>query len=72
MWDLVVANVASKIKPPKVPPANITVYTADDVALMLAAVEKELLIKKVILWLAITTGARLGEIMGLKWSDFSI
>ena len=62
----------AKVKPPKVQPANITVYTADDVALMLAAVEKEILIKKVLLWLAITTGACLGEIMGFKWSDFNI
>ena len=33
MWDLIVSNPAAKVKPPKVPPANITVYTAADVAL---------------------------------------
>ena len=71
MWDVIVNNPAAKVKPPRAESPEIAVYTEDEVALLLAAVEKELLIKKVQLWLAVTTGARLGEIMGLKWTDFN-
>ena len=57
-WYLVMCNVASKVKPPKVEKPDLPVYTAEEVSLMLTAVEKEILIKKVILWLAITTGVK--------------
>ena len=72
MWDIIVNNPAAKVKPPRAESPEIAVYTEEEVSLLLAAVEKDLLIKKVQLWLAVTTGARLGEIMGLKWTDFKI
>jgi integrase len=66
--ELVARNVASAVKPPKVEDTEIASLKADEVAAVLAALQGHPL--EPIAVLALATGARRGEILGLRWGDF--
>ena len=68
-WDLVDRNVADAVQPPTVPPANISTPTPADVQRLLAAAADHDPLLAVLLAVAATTGARRGELCGLRWSD---
>jgi len=72
-WQYIAANPASRVKPPKVPKRQMPAYDEVQVAAMLSALTNEPFQYQVIVWLALATGMRQGEIMGLEWKhiDFS-
>ena len=55
---------------PKVTSPKIDIFTKQEAAEMLAALETEPLQFQVLIQLAIMTGARRGELVALKFSDF--
>lgn len=70
-WDLVDNNVARKASPPRVHATEVTPPTPKEVlALIDAAEEVEPMMATMIL-IAALTGARRGELCGLRWSDFN-
>lgn len=58
-----------KIEFPKEAPTEIEVYTLEEVGEILRALEDEPINIRVLIELAIFTGMRRGEIVGLKWGD---
>ena len=67
-YSWVAANpvaVAVKVKPR----GKVTAWTPDQIAAMLDAADAD---SKVFLRVAISTGARLGELSGLRWSDVDL
>lgn len=66
-WQLVERNVAALVTPPPVPEPEHTWWTADQAAQFLAANRGG---RWAIVWqLALLTGLRKGEILGLQWGD---
>lgn len=70
-WEWVTRNPTGSAKPPRVsgyrPPSS---PSAVDVAKVLTAVREGDPLLAAYLWLAAVTGARRGELCGLRWSDF--
>ena len=66
-WQYIVNNPASRVKAPKVPKKPAAVYDQEQTTALLAAVQSEPFKYQVITLLAIATGMRQGEIMGLTW-----
>ncbi len=65
--EIVERNVASIIKPPTVPRAEVEILNAEQIADVLRKLEGHSIYP--IVALAIGTGARRGELAGLRWSD---
>lgn len=68
-WQLLVSNPASRVKPPKVAKKQVACYDEEQTAALLQAVSQEPLQYQVIIILALSTGLRRGELMGLEWKD---
>jgi integrase len=68
--ELVSRNVASVIAPPKVADVEVKALKADQVALVLEALKGHWLEPIVIM--ALTSGARRGEILGLSWGAIDL
>ena len=68
-WQLIPSNPASRVKPPKVHNKQQVCYDEDQVKALLAAVNKEEMKYRVMIHLAVFTGMRRGEILGLEWQD---
>lgn len=69
-WDWVPINVAEKASPPRLRKASTNTPTPDDVGRLVAhAAESRYPEFAVMLHLAVITGARRGELCGLRWSD---
>lgn len=62
-------NPANFVDAPKVDKKKAKFYDLDQIAAMLKALENEDLHHKAVVMIALTTGARLGEVMGLEWQD---
>ena len=65
---LVPFNVASRATLPKIQKKEVNYFQAEEVAAIREALEKEPIKWKTITHLFLITGARRGEILGLKWS----
>ena len=65
---LVPFNVASRADTPKIKRKDVNYFQPEELAAIRAALEKEPLKWKMITHLLLITGARRGEILGLKWS----
>lgn len=66
-WKLIARNVCDAVNPPARDHIEMQTWSAEEASAFLAAAEGDELEA---LWrLAITTGMRRGELLGLKWSD---
>jgi integrase len=68
-WDLVELNASKKATPPPVHVAQVEAPSPEDVKAIIVAAEAEEPVFGTIVALAATTGARRGELCGLRWSD---
>lgn len=71
-WHLLPNNPVADIKPPKVPKKEAKFYEEEDIQALLSALdtlEKDELKYKLAIYIDISTGLRIGELMGLKWSQ---
>jgi len=64
---LIPYNPAGKARPPKIESTKPNYYQSDDIAQILAALDNEPIKWRTMIHLFLVTGARLGEIIGLKW-----
>lgn len=64
-------NPAHHVDAPKVERKKAKCYDIEQAETMLKALEKEDLKHRIAVMMALTTGARLGEIMGLEWQDIN-
>lgn len=69
-WDLVNRNVATLVDPPRVKRTNIEPFTVDELQVFLEAAEGSRF--RALFVLAVSTGARRGEILGLRWSNIDL
>lgn len=69
-WGIVDQNVAKKARPPRVSPAKVQPYDADEARTLLSAVREHRL--GALFTVAISTGLRQGEILGLRWGDIDL
>jgi integrase len=66
--DMISDNPCRRVKPPKVTKTEAKCYDEEQTELLLKALEGESLKHRALIYLAIASGAREGEIMGLEWS----
>jgi integrase len=66
---LVVRNVSDSVTRPKVPRKEMQTLEDYEVRRLIEAAESPQM--EVMFWVAVTTGLRQGEILGLKWSDLN-
>lgn len=69
-WRLIPYNVADAVTPPRPTKPEITPLSAEQVKVLLAAARGDRL--EALYTLAVTTGMRIGEMFGLKWSDVDL
>ena len=69
-WQIVSRNVAEYIEPPARPHHEAQWWTAEDAARFLAAAEGHLY--GMVFALALLTGLRKGELLGLRWQDVDL
>jgi len=69
-WRLVPYNVADAVTPPRPTKPEITPLSAEQVKVLLAAARGDRL--EALYVLAVTTGMRIGEMFGLRWSDVDL
>jgi len=68
-WQILLTNPAARVESPKVPRKPAACYDESDIAALLDALEAEELKHRVLVYIALFTGLRRGEIMGLEWAD---
>lgn len=71
-WRIIKKNPASDVKKPKVTYKEVEVYTEEEVAKLFEALEKEQIHWRMMITLAITTGLRRGELVGLEWKHIDL
>jgi integrase len=69
-WSLLPRNVADSVDPPKAPKREIKPLDEEQVKRLLKAAEGDKL--EALYVLAITTGMRSGELLGLQWKDLDL
>lgn len=69
-WQIVPRNVAEAVEPPRPARQEMQVLTEDQVRKFLATVQDDRFYAAYLL--AITTGMRRGEILGLRWQDVDL
>lgn len=70
MWEMVVRNVADAVQAPKKARAEIKALTRQEVSVILEAAKGTYLYMPT--YLAVSTGMRLGEVLGLRWADVNL
>lgn len=68
-WGVVKENPVQRIRAPKVRKKGMNVYNMENTAAMLEALKQEPLKWQVLVQLALVTGLRRGELLGLVWED---
>ncbi len=69
-WGTVARNVADLVSPPKVPHREMLTLSADEAKALLSAASGTRL--EALWWIALGTGLRSGEILGLRWSAIDL
>lgn len=71
-WGLIAENPCTRAEHPKAAEIDVQTLNEDDIAKLLAALADAPAHFSVIVQLALLTGARRGEICGLRWSDVDL
>lgn len=71
-WDILEKNPNSKVPRPKVQKHEPNFYDAEQVQELIKCLENEPLKTQAIIFLALDTGARRGELTGLDWQDVDL
>jgi len=71
-WKILTENPMDGVTKPKDTPKEMEVYSEEEVYTLLAALEKEDIRFRVIVSLALTTGMRRAEILGLEWKHIDL
>lgn len=71
-WQLIPYNPASKVKPPKAEKKDIEFLDEHQAGILLGAVQNEEIKYQAIVHLALATGCRRGELIGLRWPDIDM
>lgn len=66
-WKVIKTNPVTSVKKPKVTSKEIVPYDEQEVSQLLQALEKEPFHWRMMVTLALTTGMRRGELLGLEW-----
>ena len=69
-WSLIPRNVADAVDPPKLQKTEIRPLSEDQVRILLDTAEGDRL--EALYVLAVTTGMRQGELLGLQWKDIDL
>jgi integrase len=69
-WDVVQKNVASSVRPPRVPEEEIEIIREDNIKAVLQKLRGRPLYP--ITTLALATGLRRGELLALRWQDIDL
>lgn len=69
-WGMIDQNVAKRARPPRVSTPKVHPYDADEARTLLSAVREHRL--GALFTVAISTGLRQGEILGLRWDDLDL
>ena len=69
-WNMIPRNVCDAVDPPRIERKDITPLTAEQAGLLLRAAEGDRI--QALYVLAVTTGMRLGELLGLQWSNTNL
>lgn len=69
-WRMIPGNVCDCVDRPKIPPREMKFWTPDEARTFLDTAERHRL--GALFVLAIATGARQGELLGLKWPDIDL
>jgi len=70
-WQIIPNNPAERVDPPKYKRVEADFYDYDEIKKVFELLDDEPLKYQVVFVLAITTGLRLGELVGLKWDDIN-
>lgn len=68
-WQVIPSNPTERVKPPRVLDTETPVYDEAQTKAMLAALTDEPVTYRTIVILALATGLRQGELVGLEWDD---
>ncbi|HAG12059.1 MAG TPA: site-specific integrase [Desulfotomaculum sp.] len=68
-WQCILSNPAARVKPPKAEKKEAAHFEEDTTEYMLSLLDNEPLKYKTMVYLAVYSGSRLGEIAGLEWAD---
>jgi len=71
-WGLIEKNPASRADPPKVPYREMKYLNVEETKLMLTLLNKEPIQYRTMIYLAVYTGLRRGELCGLEWKDIDL
>lgn len=71
-WRIIKSNPAAQVKKPKVTYKEIVPYNEAEVQLLLKALQKEPYHWRMTITLALTTGLRRGELLGLEWKHIDL
>ncbi len=71
-WQIIATNPCERVKPPSVSHKKIKIIDEVSVKKMFSSLKAEPLKYQTIVFVAVDTGLRLGELVGLTWSDIDM
>lgn len=71
-WKLIKSNPMDGLKKPKLETRDLDVYTQEETNHIFACLENESDLWRLLITLALTTGLRRGELLGLEWKNINL